>query len=55
MRTVSCCFTTIVSKSLAISVIYSTKFLVVNFVGRDFLAPDSGHHLEHQPFLGPGK
>ena len=48
MRIVSCCFNIIiVTRSPATAVIYSSKFLILNILGADFLPPKSGHHREN--------
>ena len=52
MRTASCCFTIFsVITSPAAPVIYSIKFLVFNFLGIDFFAPNNGQDLLYVQFM----
>lgn len=54
MKTVSCRFAIFfLTTSPATPVIYSIKFLILNFLSVDFLAPKTGYCCENQPVLGP--
>lgn len=53
MRTVPDCFNIfIVTTSPKLIVIYSLKFVIINFLGTDFLPFISSHRYKNQPLLG---